>query len=321
MRWLLAAATLIALALAGALVFRTFNKPPEVNAPLPPKRCEDTSRRPVAPLPELRAAPLQLVIDPGVTLRIDGAEPAAALSEGDHLVEATAAGSVTAKLRMTVDAFTPVLLDVRASFGAVTVLLLGARCAECGGAVSNPDLRYRPNALGDLAHLAQALSGGDWLEGARQLHGIAPTEREAPEPTRLLAVLYAFAGRPTLAREQLEHLEEKPLQDALNRLDALDELKPVRQLQTATARWNATTERFQRVTDRFVAEAPKPLTALTSTFGELTNKFVSALENEDAIGCEDALESANASLAEVVMRLRRMHPQDCDWQGRVSDAL
>ncbi len=134
-------------------------------------------------------------------------------------------------------------------------------------------------------------------------------------------MLYAFAGRPTLAREQLERLEEKPLQAALNRLDALDELKPVRQLQTATARWNATTERFQRVTDRFVAEAPRPLTSMTTTFGELSGKFGNALERKDAIGCEDALQSANGTLADVVVELRALHPDDCAWQRKVSDAL
>ena len=322
MRWLLAAATLIAVSLASALVVRTLrSKPAEVIAPLAAKTCADTLKRPLPPLPELGAAPLQLVVEPNVQLRIDGAEPGAALAEGEHLLEATAPGNTPAKLQLAVDAFTPVLLDVRASLGAVTVLLLGGRCANCGGAVSNPDLRHRPNALGDLPHLARALATGDWLEGAHQLHGIAPTDRQTPEATRLLAVLYAFAGRPTLALEQLTHLEDKPLQDALNRRDAMEELKPVRQLQTATARWNATTERFQRVTDRFVTDAPTQLTALTTTFGELSKKFGDALEKRDAIGCEAALEVANTSLGEVVMQLRALHQADCAWQRQVTDAL
>ena len=153
------------------------------------------------------------------------------------------------------------------------------------------------------------------------MRGIPPSERQAPEPTRLLAILYAFAGRPTLVREQLARLDEKALRDALTQRDALEELKPVRQLQTATARWNATTERFQRLTDRFVAEAPQPLTALTLTFGELSKSFVSAQEKKDAIGCESALESANVAIADLVMALRAMRVQDCAWQTRVSEAL
>lgn len=323
MRWLLALATVIALALATALAIRTFKKPEVVppQAPRPGTTCADASQRPLPPLPEVSAAPLQLVLQPNIHLSIDGAEPAASLAEGPHLLVATAPGAKPARLQLAVDAFTPVLLDVRASSGAVTVLMVGARCANCAGAVANLELRYRPDALGDLPRVAKALTEGDWLEGARQLRGIAPTEREGPEATRLLAVLYAFAGRSSLAREQLEHLDDKPLRDALNRRDALEELKPVRQLQTATARWNATSDRFQRLTDRFVADAPQALTSLTKTFGELSKKFADALETKDAIGCEAALESANASLAEVVMQLRALHPDDCAWQRRITDAL
>ncbi len=324
MRWLLAAATLIALALATALAVRTLRQrsPPAVTPPVPAELlCADANGRLLPPLPEVTAAPLQLVVDPNVHLLIDGAQPGSSLPEGPHLLEASAPGNEPAKLQLDVDAFTPVLLDVRASSGAVTVLMVGGRCGHCAGAVTNLDLRYRPSAPGDLPHLAKALSAGDWLEAARQLHGIAPTERDAPEPTRLLAVLYAFAGRPTLVRTQLERLDDPPLQAALNRRDALEELKPVRQLQTATARWNATTERFQRLTDRFVAEAPGPLTSLTATFGELSKRFADALEKRDAIGCEAALESANDTLADVVTHLRRLHPDDCAWQRRVTDAL
>ena len=109
--------------------------------------------------------------------------------------------------------------------------------------------------------------------------------------------------------------------DALTRRDALEELKPVRQLQTATARWNATTERFQRLTDGFVAEAPKPVTALTVTFGELSKSFGEAQEKKDAIGCEAALESANAALSESVTQLRAVRPDDCVWQKRVTAAF
>ena len=95
----------------------------------------------------------------------------------------------------------------------------------------------------------------------------------------------------------------------------------MRQLQTATARWNATTDRFQRLTDRFVAEAPKPLTTLTTTFGALSTKFVDAQEKKDAIGCESALESANAALTGLIMQLRAARPDDCAWQKRISEAL
>ena len=49
--------------------------------------------------------------------------------------------------------------------------------------------------------------------------------------------------------------------------------------------------------------------------------FASAQEKNDAIGCEAALESANAELTEVIMGLRALRPEDCSWQRRVSEAL
>lgn len=322
MRWLLAAATLVALALATALAVRTFKTPAPLSAPAPKvEACADAKVRPSLPLPEATAAPLQLVVDPAVKLLIDGVEPGSSLYEGVHSIEASAVGHQTARVQVQVDAFTPVLLEARAGSGAVTVLMVGGRCANCAGAVANLDLRYRPDSLGSLSGVAKALSTGDWLEGAHMMRGIAPSERDAAEPARLLAVLYAFAGRPSLVREQLEKLDDAPLRTALTRRDALEELKPVRQLQTAMARWNATTERFQRLTDRFVAEAPKPLTTLTLTFGELSKAFGTAQEAKDAIGCEAALEAANAALSDLVMTLRAMRPEDCAWQQRVSDAL
>ena len=319
MRWLIALATVIALSLASSLALRTF-KPAKAEAVVQVS-CPDTTLRPPPLLPESTAAPLQLVVEHAVALLIDGAEPGPSLLEGEHTILATAPGQKPAKLKLHVDAFTPVLLEVRASSGAVTVLMVGGRCASCAAAVTDLDLKYRPGTLGDLSGVAKALAEGDWLEAGHMVRGIAPSEREAPEPTRLLAVLYAFVGRPTLVREQVAALDDKALRDALTRRDALEELKPVRQLQTATARWNATTERFQRVTDRFVAEAPQPLTALTRTLGELSKSFGSAQEAKDAIGCEAALEAANAALGEAILRLRGMRPDDCAWQRRITEAF
>lgn len=324
MRWLLAAATVIALALATALVLRTLKKPQVVQpAPPPPATggCPDRDLHPGPMLADAAAAPLQLVVQPGVTLLIDGAEAGPNLVEGVHDISASAAGHKAARLKLHVEAFTPVLLDVRASSAAVTVLMVGARCASCAPAVTEVDLKYHPGTAGDLSGVAKALAEGDWVEAVRLMRGIAPSDREAPEARRLLAVLYAFIGRPTLVRQTLEALADPSLTDALTRRDALDELKPVRQLQTATARWNALTERFQRLTDRFVSEAPKPLSALTMKFGELSSAFGSAQEKQDAIGCEAALESATTALNEVIMGLRAMRPEDCAWQRRVTEAL
>lgn len=322
MRWLLTGATLVALALAAALVFRTLQARPDVPAPAAAQPCADATLRPAPALAELSVAPLLLEAEPAVKVTIDGAAPGPSLLEGSHDVVATAPGAAPAKLRLQVDAFTPVLLEARVTSGAVTVLMVGARCATCANTGANVDLRYTTSFLGDLRGVSKALAQGDWLAAAHAMRGIAPSDRDAPEPKRLLAVLYALAGRPTLVREQLGQLpEEDPLRRALTRRDALEELKPVRQLETATARWNGTTERFQRVTDRFVAEAPKELTTLTIAFGEWSKHFATAKEQKDGVGCEVALEAANAALADVIVTLRGLRPTDCAWQKRLSEAL
>ena len=324
MRWLLAGATLVAVVLAAALVFRTVRAKTDVPLPTPAAAtaCADSTLRPGAALAELSVAPLLLETEPAVKVMIDGAAPGSSLLEGQHIVLATAPGAAPAKLQLQVDAFTPVLLEARVTSGAVTVLMVGARCATCANTGANVDLRYTTSFLGDLRGVAKALSEGDWLAAAHAMRAVAPSDREAPEPTRLLAVLYALAGRPSLVREQLEQLPASdPLHQAITRRDALEELKPVRQLETATARWNGTTERFQRVTDRFVTEAPKELTKLTIEFGEWSKQFASAKEAKDGVGCETALESANGALADLIVRLRALRPTDCAWQKRISDSL
>jgi hypothetical protein len=199
---------------------------------------------------------------------------------------------------------------------------VGARCATCVNTGANPDLRYNPSFVGDLGAVAKALAGGDWVEAARAMRAVPPSERERPESIRLLASLSALAGRPSLVRAELELLpDDDATKKALQRRDALDELKPVRQLQTATARWNAVTERFQRLGDRFVNEAHAPLATLTHRFGGLSKAFADAREAKDALACEAALEEANAAVADFVVALRALKPADCGWQEQVSAAL
>lgn len=324
MRWLLAAATLLALGLAAALAARTLRaREPSPPAASPaPARCADLDLLPSPPLPELTAAPLVLETAPGLELRLDGQPAPDGLREGRHALVVTGPDVAPARLELAVDAFTPVLLEARVVAGHASVLVLGARCASCVNTGGNPELRFNPSHVSDLRSVAKGLAAGDWLEGAKALRGVPPSERASPEVIRLLAVLYALAGRPSLARSELELL---PPDDAarrgLVRRDALEELKPHRQLETAVARWNAGTERFQRLTDAFVADAPQPLSALTRQFGELSKTFADAKEHGDAIGGEAALDAAHAALSDVVARLRALRPADCAWQRRVTDAL
>ena len=324
MRWLLAAATVVALALGVALAVRTFS--PKTVAPSPsaaPAVCPDATARPAPALAEVSTAPLIVERGPGVVVRIDDAAPPESVREGRHRVTAEAPGVASATLELQVDAFTPVLLDARVSAGAaVTLVVVGARCATCANTGANPDLKYSPSFIGDLRAVAKGLAQGDWLEGAKAMKAIPPSEREQPEAIRLLAALYALAGRPSLVRAELELLPEgDATRKALQRRDALDELRPVRQLETATARWNAVTERFQRLGDGFVKEAHVPLSSLTQRFDALSKRFADAREAKDVFACEAALEEANSALADFVLALRARAPTDCAWQARVTAAL
>lgn len=268
-------------------------------------------------LPHVSAAPL-LLNTPGVTVRVDGAPVGTALAEGTHLVEATADGAQAARLQLRVEAFTPVLLDAREHEGVVTLLVLGARCASCPPSDTDLDLRFRTNVFGAPRDVASALSTGDWLRAAQTMPAIPEADRAAPELRRLLAVLYVFAGRPSLAEAELAKL---PADDALRAQQTARErlVSQVsrRQLDTATERWNALSDRFQRVTEAFVDDAPEVVTDLTWALDGFSQRLLLAHGTRDAIGGEVAIQGATLAIDKALEQLRALHPDDCAWQRRV----
>ncbi len=317
---LLAVAMLAVVGLTSTLVLKR-SKPTATVTAVAPVRCADADRLPGRVLPALSAAPLTVVTDQ-VTLHIDGATPGPLVAEGVHAVEATADGAAPARVQVEVAAFVPVLLEARVTAGVVTVLVVGARCATCAHADTEIDLKFRGGGVGDLGGVARSLAKGDWVLAAQQARAIAPDDRQGPEPARLLAVLYALAGRPTLVREQVALLPRRdPLVVALARRELAEAAVSQRQLETATARWNATSDRFQRLTDRFVSEAPQTLTELTVKFDGLSRRFASAQSGGDAIACEATLDDAAAAVRDAVVQLRTRNAGDCAWQRRISDAF
>jgi hypothetical protein len=286
--------------------------------PLAPARCRDVTRVPGPVLPSASAATLRVTKSAEVTVLVDGAPPLATLDEGLHVIEASGAGAASAKLSLHVDAFAAVLIDARISAGAVTLLPLGARCDACPHSDTELDLGYR-RGIGDVSGAALALSKGDWLLAAQQLRAIAPEDRTSPELTRLVAVLASLAGRGSVVRAQLAHLPKSdPLVAAAAKREVEETATPKRQLASATARWNATSDRFQALTERFVADAPELMTALTKRFEPLSAQFVRAEASHDAIGCEGVLDQGSSALKEAVAKLRAMRPTDCAWQNRIS---
>ncbi len=317
---LLGLATLVAVSLTVVLVRKTLKRPEPPLAVATPVPCGDLAEVPRAGRPLASAAPLLLATE-GATVRIDGAPPGAQLAAGQHVVEALAFDAVPTTLTLQVDAYHPVLLDARVSSGAVTLLVLGARCVSCAPAQAALDLDARPGASGDQAGLARALAGGDWALAAAQVRALGPAARKKEETTRLLAVLWALAARPTLARVQIGRLpRQHPLRALLEKFDAEEDRVPARQLENATASWNATSEHFERLTDRFVPDAPVLLTELTRTFDRLSGRFVQAQADRDLGACEAIIDEAGGAVREAVVKLRALRPGDCAWQDRVSAA-
>lgn len=309
---------------AAALLLALFNRknpaPQSVPAPAAVARaaCPDAARPPSPLLPELSAAPL--VVVPGtVSLRVDGAPAPAALTEGPHVLEASAEGATPSRLQVQVPAFSPVLVDARVVGSSVVVVLLGVRCATCPHAETDVDLQYRRGGIGDLTGVARALGQGDWPLAAQQVRAVPAADFSGPTAALLRAALFGLAGRPSLARAELALLPKRdPIHAALTRWERADATTARRQLETATARWNAVTERLQRLTDRFADEAPETMTALTVSFEALAPRVVKAQAKEEVIEVEALLEEATLALTKAMGALRARRPEDCDWQARIT---
>jgi hypothetical protein len=210
-----------------------------------------------------------------------------------------------------------VLLDARVVDGAVTVLVRGARCTSCEPARTDIDLRFSPRAPGSGNDAAIALASGAWAKAAESLRTVADDERDA-RFTWLQGVLLALAGQPSKATEVLRRL---PASDAFHdehtRWTTSTTELPAQLLANATPRWNATAERFERLTDEFSTDAPELVTQLTQRFSALSDKFNAGLTARDAVETETTLDAANSELTKAVTALRQLHP-DCPWQQRVT---
>lgn len=306
-------AVVVVLLLSGALAWRTWKRRQPVVAVVEHAQCRERS----VPLPAVSpsSAPLT-VVAPGVTLRIDGRAPEPQLTEGVHQLEATAPEAQPARLALRVVG--PVVIDARVSHGAVTVLPFGARCDGCSMAETDLDVRYRTNVFGALPDVASALSTGDWLRAAQTVRAVPMQDRTTPEASRLLAVLYALAGRVSLADELVRTLPKNdPLHAALARQEEQVRERSLTKLETEVARWNATSDRFQRVTDAFVEDAPDLMTELTWAFDGYSTRFAQAHTAGDSLAAEAALAGASKVLNDGLTRLRALRRDDCAWQRRV----
>jgi hypothetical protein len=287
------------------------------------ERCPAPDEAPALPAPGEWAAPLTLVVAAGAAVEVDGAPAPPSLPPGPHVLAARGPGASPARLRVDVDPFTPVLVDARRAEGAMTLLVLGARCGGCRLDPEPLDTAWREGSPGSRSEVSHALAAGEVSRAARAYRAIPPAERGTPEPLRLLAAVYALGGELAPAQEVLARLPpDDALAQALRTHRAAAAAMPKRQEATAVARWNALTERYQRLSDAFDADAPAVVSALTARFNGLSGRFQRAqAQAGGALAVETTLDEAAATLAQFVLTLRAQRPGDCGWQRRVSAAL
>lgn len=313
---LLIAVSLLALALGWRFLHADAPKPP----PPPPsapveERCDEVRTTIPALQPELSGASLTLV-DPSAPLTIDGKAPGAVLVSGVHTIESSGV-----RVPVRVEPFSAVLIDVRSVEEVPTLLIVGATCATCSHSDTELDLSPSRGVIGSALSLAGAVAKNDWVLAVQQLRGLPPSEHATPTIARLIAIVEWLAGHPSRSREWLARLPKKdPLHAALEKRDR-DELQVTkRQLTTAAARWNGLSERYQRLTDAFVRDAPELTTELTTRFDEFSRRLSKSVTAKDGVAAELVLQDAAEALNASIVKLRELK-SDCVWQRRVWAAL
>ncbi|MFT3713804.1 MAG: hypothetical protein QM817_39600 [Archangium sp.] len=310
---------LVALVLvAGALAWKLRGRGESPTAPLPvvpaPEKC-DEANKPLPPLrPELSAARLEVL--GARPVKIDGQTPGATLRAGLHIIE-----SDEVKLQVQVEPFAEVVIEAT-SIGEVPLLLVfGATCVTCARSETDLDLKFSKSAFGSADSLARALGKNDWATAAQQIRAVPPDDRATPQMIRMIAAAHLLAGRGQVARELISTLPKSDaLPGALNAADDRSTRVGDRQLATASDRWNAVSERYQRLSDAFVNDAPRQVTELSNKFNGYSERMLKAVTSKDALEAEIVLHEAGEAVRATVAQLRAMK-SDCAWQKRIWQAL
>jgi hypothetical protein len=248
-----------------------------------------------------------------VRLEVDGQAPGATLPAGLHTLRAR-----DASVQVQVEPFAEVVVQTFEVSEVSVILFFGARCATCERAETRLELEYQRGPVASAKLLARAVAHGDWKLAVELARGLTPADRDGLEVRRLLAAVHVLAGQPTLAEGLL--LQNDPLVRELATRDEREAAVPRRQLATAEARWNAVSERFERLTSAFAREVSTPMAELSRQFDGLSARFLAAKTRGDVVESELVLQEANDAVARVVSHLRARDP-GCEWQRRVWSAL
>lgn len=309
---LLVVAALVAALLGWKLLAPTAPTPPAPAPVVIETRCDEERRAPPPLRADLVASTLVVLKPADLTVTLDERTAGGSVSPGLHVVEAEGV-----RVQVRVEPFAPVVIDARVVNDIPTVFIAGATCVTCVVAPATLDLNFTGEPSSLLGILG-ALAKHDWALAVKQLRGVNPQLLETPDYARLVAIAYWQAGQPGGAKKWLARLGKRdPLVRALAEREEEESHLADRQLVSAPARWNALTERYQRVTDAFVTEVPLEL---TQQFDGYTRRLTGAMSQHNAVEAELVLREATTTLDAAIARLRELH-SDCTWQHRVDATL
>jgi hypothetical protein len=280
------------------------------------------------PFPEADHAPGLFSAEKGVTLLLDGKAltpeegTPVPLVPGEHVLEARALGMAPLEWRFVPEPYRPVLGVVRmdAELG-LSAIRLGARCATCiaplapvalaGGGSRNPSSTLQRDA-------AKALRGTDWQSAARNLKEV-PNARRTVLFHRLASATYAAADMPESALRESEEAakDDAGLQRALADWKKLRVDEALRRSRVRMDRWNASTERFSQMLQKFEGASPGAAQQASRRMEPLGVAFRLATKEQDVEAADAVVRSAEEVLARWVEQLQTAHPKDCEFQARV----
>ncbi len=285
-------------------------QPGDTGAPCAP---DDT---PVPPLlPEAESTQVRFIRLDGVRLRVDGTEVTQAtlqLKPGRHRLIASTDQRGVQPMNFVFDlqAFTPAWFDVAIDGPAVTVLPLGASCADCRNIVGDVTLESpsprEPAAALDTAALAIAAT--DWAKARDTLAQTSATTRRTPRFQRQWAQVQALSGHSFAARDLVLAQKLKRVTEWLD-VDEASEL--TREKSVLIDRWNELTERYSRLTSAFSLKAPGPTEQASARFQKLSDAFTAAAHDGRITDQRQLLTAGLEALSELVNALRASLGTQC----------
>ncbi len=317
MRWWLLAAGAAVLAIMAAVVLLrpAQSRPPGPLATRPPPFPSPSSSGdagcPALTVASKGPAPstsLTLEADQSVSLSVDRFpfSGGARVLPGRHVFEARAAGVEPLLLPLELEAFRPVVLEVRAEGSHLVAVVAGAHAPGCVGLVPDPGLVAGEAPSVDAT--ATALAKGDCRAAFEHLRAWP----EARRPARLAQAAFSLTGQwprglPTPSVERLAE-RQRPTEAALERA-------------WLVARWNGLTEQLSHATAQLAGRATGVVTAANERMGTLSDDFSQATEREDTPTQRALVEAATLALRRFADNAVALHPTDCAWQATVQAAL